>query len=80
MHVERNLLAVGRPVLVAEAVDISSVVAGLEGIVAGRDRRHLCLVGACRVGDLQVQTRSRSQLVRSSSGWYHAGPMETQPG
>jgi hypothetical protein len=38
MHVERDLLARGAPVLIAEAVDIFAVMLGLEGEIAVGDR------------------------------------------
>lgn len=41
VHVEANLLAVGRPVLVAKAVLVSAIVLGVEGVVARADRSLL---------------------------------------
>ena len=41
VHVERNLLAVRRPVLIAEAVGVSAIHRRVEGVVA---RAHDCLM------------------------------------
>jgi len=53
MHIERNLLARSRPMLVAEAVDVFAVVLGFEAMVAGRDGAFIDLVAACRVLNLR---------------------------
>lgn len=54
MDVERDFLAVGGPVFVAEAVHIPPILSSLEGIVAGRHRVDLCFVRARRIGDLDI--------------------------
>ncbi len=53
MHIERNLLARSRPMLVAEAVDVFAVVFGFEAMVAGGDGAFVNLVAACGVLDLR---------------------------
>lgn len=44
MDIERDFLAVRRPVFVTEAIHISSILSSLEGIVARGHRVDLCLV------------------------------------
>lgn len=53
MHIERNLLARSRPMLVAETVDVFAVVFGFEAMVAGGDGAFVNLVAACGVLDLR---------------------------
>lgn len=54
MHVEADLFCVCRPVLVAEAVRISAILAGLERVVAST---HCSLVDlVCVVGQLDLST------------------------
>lgn len=52
MHIEANLFGAGGPGLVAEAVDVLAVVAGVEAVVARRDGSVVDDVGVCRVDDL----------------------------
>ena len=52
MYIEGHLFTVGRPVLIAEAVEIFAIRLSLERVVAGRDRGHLRLVSVGRVCDL----------------------------
>lgn len=52
VHVEANLLAVGRPVLVAKAVLVPAIVLGVEGVVARADRSLLDLMATIGVLDL----------------------------
>jgi hypothetical protein len=53
MDVERHLFAVRAPVLVAEAVEISTVVSGGEGVVTVRDLFLERLVLALGIRDLR---------------------------
>jgi len=52
VDVEGDLLGVGTPVLVAEAVGVLSVVLGVEGVVAVADALVVDLVAAAGVLDL----------------------------
>lgn len=52
VDVERDLLAVGAPVLVAEAVGVFAVMEGGIGVVAVGDGALVDFVLAARVGDL----------------------------
>ena len=52
MHVEADLLAVGRPVLVAKAVHVPAIVLGVEGVVARADRSLLDFMATAGVLNL----------------------------
>jgi hypothetical protein len=52
MYIERNLLAVCAPVLIAEAVCVFTIQVGCEGVVARRNSALLDLVVVVWVGDL----------------------------
>lgn len=52
VNVERNLLAVGTPVLVAEAVRVLAILLGCEGVVAGRHGLVVELITVRGVDDL----------------------------
>jgi hypothetical protein len=64
VDVERDLLGVGAPVLVAEAVGVFAVVLGSEGVVAVGDGLLVGLVLAVGVGDL-----SRSKIISKLSSF-----------
>ena len=56
VDIEANFFGVGGPVLIAEAVGVSAVGLGIEGVVAGADGALVDLVVARRVLDLIADT------------------------
>jgi hypothetical protein len=54
MDVEGNLLGVGAPMLVTEAVDVFAIMLGSEGVVTVGDTLLVRLVLTRRIGDLSI--------------------------
>jgi hypothetical protein len=52
MDIEGYVLGVGRPMLIAEAIYIFSVMLRSERVIAIRDRSLVRLVTSCRIHDL----------------------------
>lgn len=62
VDVEDNLLGVGDPVLIAEAVRVFAVAVGCEGMIAGRDASLVDFVATAGVQDLG-RRRSGAKLL-----------------